>query len=125
MGFTVQQPWTAWHSPSLDAPNKSVRAGYVTEYYTGNASNPRFTFLTVAGSGACGTLLSSRCIIVQTEDLDSHGVVAVAVGHMVPTNKPPQALSMIKTFLANKRFKSDDALDCVISHVATAVGQYW
>ena len=41
MGFAVRQPWTAWHSPSLDAPNKStIRAGYCTEYHTGNASNP-------------------------------------------------------------------------------------
>ena len=76
MGFAVRQPWTAWHSPSLDAPNKStIRAGYCTEYHTGNASNPRFTFLTVAGSG-----------------------------HMVPKDKAPQALSMIRTFLANGTF---------------------
>ena len=66
-------PPPQWTAPSLDGPDDgTIRAGYVIRYATGTRTG-NFTFATVAGAG-----------------------------HMAPTFKPPQALALLKRFLANE-----------------------
>ena len=75
LGFEETAPWRPWTAGSMDAPDDdSIRAGYVITYNTRTDGGVHnFTYATVAGAG-----------------------------HMVPTHKPPQALALLRRFLANE-----------------------
>ena len=72
LGFTEIEAWRPWTAGSLDGPNDN---SIRAGYVITYATQPghNFTFATVAGAG-----------------------------HMVPTHKPPQALALLKRFLANE-----------------------
>lgn len=72
LGFTEIEAWRPWTAGSMDAPNDS---SIRAGYVITYATRPghNFTFATVAGAG-----------------------------HMVPTHKPPQALALLRRFLANE-----------------------
>ena len=72
LGFQEIAPWRPWTAGSMDAPDDESIRAGYVITYATEADH-NFTYATVAGAG-----------------------------HMVPTHKPPQALALLRRFLANE-----------------------